>query len=235
MGLMITTQWSGPSEGGGRTRPRCSFPSRPCCPPSSSSRLAFRGPSFPTRAASLLPSFLLARMSQPSAAAPPPPSLVDALDRSLTLGGPEADGLDEDLQSQQQPPFGSSTDLLASLDPYDGDVGAWVNDLLDGPGEEVRSDASSLERACIAKLIRWNLASRSRCLSVSVPMHAHVSSVGCALAAAAGTPLPPPLSSTSRRSTDASAPSSPGSRPSLKTRLPSLSRRSTISPGPSPA
>lgn len=44
-------------------------------------------------------------------------------------------------------PFGTSTDLLASLDPYDGDVSGWLNDLLDAPEEDAsKGEADEVSR-----------------------------------------------------------------------------------------
>lgn len=66
--------------------------------------------------------------------------------RTPSLNLPNGDELEaiQDQDGSSFLPFGSSTDLLASLDPYEGDVSGWLNDLLDPLEDEMLKEGDQV-------------------------------------------------------------------------------------------
>ena len=80
-------------------------------------------------------------------AAPRPAQLLRT--PSLSLATDHELEATQDQDGSSFLPFGSSTDLLASLDPYEGDVSGWLNDLLDPPDDEMLKEGDQVSRVSL--------------------------------------------------------------------------------------
>jgi hypothetical protein len=78
---------------------------------------------------------------------PLPASL--SLRKSVSYSLPLSTHEDVDEDGDGPLPFGSSAELVASMDPWGDDVAGWINDLLDDGEDEIKA-GKGLEEAAVS-------------------------------------------------------------------------------------